>query len=356
MGRKSSDERYLAMAARVRVIHAEDEPSSRALISRLLAKAGYEVQALANGREALNAICAARTGIIVADWMMPELDGLELCRAVRAAGREGRVGFVYFILLTAHRDKEHIVAGLEAGADDYLTKPFHPKELLARIRAGERIWWLQNELVKRQEQLTRANRELCALNQKLERLASTDVLTGVPNRRSLFERFEEAWSMSCRSKQPLGCIMLDIDHFKCVNDTYGHHVGDEVLQHIAAVCRATLRRHDVLGRFGGEEFCVVCQQTPPSGVAQLAERIRASVDARPFCRLDERIPITVSVGAAMRMPEHANPEALIVVADDMLYHAKQHGRNQAWMATPTGPRCLTETAAATQRAGQSDAR
>jgi two-component system cell cycle response regulator len=320
----------------IRIVLAEDEPASRALLVRQLRKAGYDVVACENGKQALEAIRQEVSCIVVADWVMPEMDGLELCRTVRGLGEMQALAFVYFIVLTAHAEKERIVAGLEAGADDYLTKPYHPQELLARLRVGERNCALQRELFQRQVDLQKANAELAVLNKKLKKLASSDALTGLANRRHLFDRLAEVWALAVRNDRPLSCIMFDIDKFKFINDTHGHVAGDEVLKNLADVFRGCLRRYDVMGRFGGEEFCVVCPETTIEGAASLAERIRLAV-AEAKCAVDgTTISITISLGVAGRSPAQDNPDALIVAADTMLYRAKENGRNQVWVCEADG--------------------
>ncbi len=321
-----------------RIVLAEDDKPSRILLARQLGNAGYEVAACEHGREALEVIRRLNSCVVVADWSMPVMDGLELCRVVRALCNEGVLGFVYYILLTAHSEKEQIVAGLEAGADDYLTKPYHRQELLARLRAGERIYRLQTELLERQAELTK-------LNERLEHLANTDTLTGLANRRHLFERFAEAWAMVQRKDQPLGCIMFDIDKFKSVNDTYGHAAGDFVLKQVARVCRDCLRPYDILGRFGGEEFCIASPQNDADGTAALAERIRGAIEQTDFVFEGTYIPVTVSLGVAERTDDHSGPEALISAADEMLYRAKENGRNQVWVRTADGRAFRVEQAA-----------
>jgi two-component system cell cycle response regulator len=318
------------------IVLAEDDAASRALLAHQLRAAGHEVIACENGREALEAIRQRVSCIVIADWVMPEMDGLELCRIIRGLSEMEALSAVYFILLTAHSDKDEIVAGLEAGADDYLTKPYHKQELLARLRAGERICSLHAELVRRQIELHLVNSEFAKLNQKLEELASTDTLTGLANRRHFFERFAEAWVLSERKNDPLACIMLDIDKFKSINDTYGHAVGDVVLKEFAATCRKCLRRYDLLGRIGGEEFCIVCPGTETENAAQLAERVRSTIAQTEFRADRTIIPISISVGVAGRRRNHTSPEDLTVAADAMLYRAKQHGRNQVWVCDHNG--------------------
>lgn len=323
-------------SSRRNVIIAEDDADSRALLCRHLEQAGYGVTECEDGQAALEAVQANGGGIVIADWTMPRLDGVELCRQVRELSEAAVIGFVYFILLTAHSQKDQVVAGLEAGADDYLTKPYDRQELLARLRAGERIYQLQEALLQRQKEVARVNAEIIALNQRLAELAMTDELTGLLNRRAFLERICEHISQSQRTGQPLGCIMFDVDRFKRINDQRGHHAGDVVLAHVARVTRARLRPYDVVGRLGGEEFCIACPAATLHETAVLAERVRAAIECSPAIADRLVIPVTVSLGAAGLTNGLADCDSLLAAADAMLYKAKQHGRNQVWAWTPDG--------------------
>lgn len=324
-------------SAHRRIIVAEDDDSSRRLLVRQLERAGYSVIACSNGREALAALRELGSAIVVADWKMPELDGLELCRAVQEMRRLDTIGAVYFILLTAEADEDMVVRGLESGADDYLTKPYHQRELLARIRAGQRLYELQLENWARRVELEQKNAELDVLASRLEKLANTDALTGVANRRQLLARLEEAWSQSTRAGRPLSVAILDIDHFKSVNDTHGHAVGDAVLQAVASLCRAELRCYDVFGRFGGEEFLIVSPDTDLEGAAMLCERLRVRIAEAPIRVSRElTLAVTISLGCAARADHHDDSHELVCDADAMLYRAKAAGRNQVWAATGRG--------------------
>ncbi|MBU0641432.1 MAG: diguanylate cyclase [Planctomycetes bacterium] len=321
---------------RRRVILAEDDPASRRLLVWQLERAGFDVIGCADGQEALEAIRAEGAGIIVADWSMPKMDGLELCQAVRQQCDLQALGMVYFILLTAHTEKENIVAGLAAGADDYLTKPYHHQELLARIRAGERIIRLHEETVHSQMALHKANAQLAILNGKLDKLAHTDALTELPNRRYTFQRLEQVWALAERNDHQLTCIMLDIDHFKRVNDTYGHEAGDEVLKYVAAAIGRNVRVSEICGRFGGEEFLVVCPETDGDGGVVVAERLRGAIAGTDVPVGDAVLNVTISVGLAAKRPTHTRPDMLVAEADSMLYLAKDNGRNQVWRADHDG--------------------
>ncbi|MGD8450611.1 MAG: diguanylate cyclase [Phycisphaerae bacterium] len=319
-----------------RILVAEDDPATLALLRRQLERAGYTVIACADGKEALAALTNEGPEIVVADWLMPEMTGIELCRAVAELRASQVVRSLHFILLTAHGDKEKVVEGLEAGADDFLKKPYDLQELLARIRAGERILTLQNELYERQLELGKSNAELAVLNSKLTRLANYDSLTELPNRRYTIERFREAWDLARRHGRQLSCIMLDIDHFKRVNDTYGHHSGDLVLQEVARRIRDACRRYDFCGRFGGEEFLVVNAEEGITGATALAERIRTAVEGKEIAVEQNSVRVTISLGAASMRPEQSELDALIGEADGALYAAKGHGRNQVWYVDASG--------------------
>ncbi len=309
------------------IVVAEDDRATRLLLERYLRGAGYEVVACADGRAALDAIQRLGSGIVLADWMMPELTGPELCREIRQRSEAGQLGFVFFLLLTAQREADQVLAGFEAGADDYLTKPYNRNELLARLRAGERIYRLQSELFE-------ANRQLSQIKDEFEQMAKTDALTQIANRRHLFERLNEEWSYRERTDGRLGVIMFDIDHFKHVNDTHGHHAGDAVLKMIARETARSVRTHDLLGRLGGEEFLVIVRDVDDAGLELLSERLRRCVAEQVVRFEGVEISVTVSVGAAARTPDHAETDDLLADADLALYRAKEAGRNQSWLALP----------------------
>jgi two-component system, cell cycle response regulator len=329
------------------IIVVEDDPATRKLLERQLAAAGYAVQAFADGRSAMAPITGLGSGIVLADWSMPEMDGLELCRGVRELEGMGAFGPIYFILLTAHDSKEQTIAGLEAGANDYLTKPYHLGELLARIHVGARMLRLQEELLQRTLEYHKANAQLAVLSNKLEEQANTDALTGLANRRFLFQRVNELWELTARHGQALSCIMCDVDKFKRINDTHGHDAGDQVLRGLAATLRSFIKRRDLCGRIGGEEFIVLCPGATGDEAARIAERLRTHVAALITQCQGVDIRATVSCGVATRTPDVHGPDELIHRADSMLYAAKEHGRNQVWVLGSDGtPQPATEIAAA----------
>ena len=314
---------------KMKIVTADGEPAVRVLLARQLRRAGFDVTACSNGREALEAIAATGANVVLADWMMPELDGLELCRAVREMSESGALGFVYFILLTAKADdKRHVVEAFDAGADDFLTKPYVEDELLARLRAGVRIIDLQNLVTARQIEVHKINARMAILNRKLQELATTDDLTKLNNRRCMLERLRENWTLAERHQRPMSFIMLDVDHFKRFNDSYGHEAGDVVLVQVAARIKSQLRNADVCGRLGGEEFAVLCPETDLEGTAQVAERIRDAIETHRLTHNGASLSVTISAGVAQRSQQHPNCDALIAEADRALYAAKNAGRNR----------------------------
>lgn len=318
------------------IITVEDDPLTRRLLSRYLGDAGYEVLEYENGRAAQDTILAMRNGIVVCDWHMPVMDGMALLAFVREMEREKALGTIYFVMLSANDDRDSLVHALDHGADDFLTKPYHKAELLARIRVGERMLSLQEAVWGRQTELAKANMELNVARKRLETMANSDALTGLPNRRALFDRLQDTWSISARHRRPLSAIMLDVDRFKTVNDTYGHHAGDAVLRGVAHVVRAAVRRHDLCARFGGEEFCIVCPETPLDGAAILAERVRSALQSTPIDIGTQSLNVTASIGVSTRIDTDTSPDDLISRADTMLYRGKESGRNQVWQIDGQG--------------------
>jgi diguanylate cyclase (GGDEF)-like protein len=319
-----------------RIIVVEDEPATRKLLQRQLSSAGYDVTAYTDGRAALDPITAMNSGIVLADWSMPEMDGLQLCGAIRELEAMQALGNIYFILLTANDSKEQTIAGLDAGANDYLTKPYHQGELLARIQVGARMLKLQEELLQRTIEFQKANTQMAILTRRLEELANTDTLTGLANRRCLFDRFADLWQLAARHGHPLSCVMFDVDRFKLTNDSFGHDAGDQVLREVADALRESARRPDLCGRLGGEEFVIICPATPRDGAAALAERVRARLSAATIPYNGRILHVTVSCGVAERTDATSSPEDLLREADTMLYRAKASGRNQTWVTTADG--------------------
>jgi two-component system cell cycle response regulator len=294
-----------------KVLIADDDAVSRRLLQVALSKAGYEPTTAVDGLQALLALeqpDAPR--LLVLDWMMPRMDGLEVCRAVRQRTANP---YVYIILLTANDKTEEVVQGLEAGADDYLRKPFNAQELEARLRTGRRILQLQDQVIFASE-ILRAQ-------------ATHDSLTGLWNRGAILDMLQNELARSQRSRQSMAVIMADLDHFKNVNDTYGHLVGDRVLRDSALSMQTAIRSYDSIGRYGGEEFLIVAPGCELAEAGQIAERLREAV-ANKTTKLDSGVAleITTSLGVAATNG-NLNSEELLRAADDALYEAKRRGRN-----------------------------
>lgn len=323
----------MSTESKPRVLAVDDSDTSLALLRRHLERSGYEVTGAPNGRQALRVLQEEGIQLVVTDWMMPEMDGLELCRAVRALDS---VSFVYVIVLTAHTDKERLVEAFEAGADDYVTKPFDHQELVARLRAGQRIIALEQGLAERTVALHKVNAELAVANEKLELMATTDELTGLVNRRHALAKLEEHWALTSRHGYPLSCVMLDIDHFKSFNDTYGHAAGDLVLRRTASRLQRQARLTDVVSRLGGEEFLLICPHTTAESATALAERCRTAIESMRVHYEGHELNVTVSAGVARRQAQTRGPDDLIKAADEALYAAKRAGRNRVHVAAEPG--------------------
>jgi len=308
----------------MRILVVDDDACMLRLLEKFLSSSGYDVLTASNGVEALQIVLRDNPQIVVSDWMMPEMNGLELCRAIRS---NELAGFVYLIIVTAHNDRERLLEAFDAGADDFLSKPFDRQELLVRMRAGIRIVKLEADLARQKRDIIKRNAEMAAMNGQLERLATTDVLTGLINRRQAMVKLNELWKLSDRYDVPLSCMVFDIDHFKQFNDTYGHAVGDIVLKATANASTQAARSVDIIGRIGGEEFLVVCPNTDSDGAAILAERIRQFVEKAELLHDGQHLKVTISIGVAERRSETCSGDMLLKDADDVLYEAKESGRN-----------------------------
>lgn len=309
----------------VRILAVDDDPITLRILSRQMKDAGHTVEVAKNGREALAMTLRLRPQLIVTDWNMPDLNGLEFCRALRRS-RFGRR--IYVLLLTGNGDEERVLEGFEAGVDDYITKPFNPRVLLARMRAGIRLIKLQEQVERDQELQVKNSMQLTRLNRQLKEAANTDFLTKLPNRRCAMLHFERCWKQSEDNDAPLSAIMLDIDHFKAVNDNHGHDVGDAVLQETARTIRQALRRQDLAARIGGEEFLIICPGVNMARAQQIAERVRESVEQNHIRFADFDRGVTVSMGIAEKTPGVTDIDHLMRLADEAVYVSKQNGRNQ----------------------------
>lgn len=309
----------------MRVLVVDDDNSMRALLKTLLTNAGYEVHEAADGQQGFERAIELQPHIMIVDWLMPGMDGVELTRALRQT-KPGRG--IYILILTALGAEEKLVEAFDAGVDDFMSKPLRPRVLGARLRAGQRVVMLQQEIERDREEIRRFAAELAVTNRRLHEAALTDVLTGLPNRRYAVERFLQEWQAASRNDRPLSCMVVDVDNFKRVNDTYGHDVGDRVLKQTAQAIKSGMRAGDVVCRTGGDEFLVISPETDLASACVCAERIcRAVADMKPGA--DQPLfSSSVSIGVATRTAGTANIDALIKLADDGVYQAKQQGRNR----------------------------
>ncbi len=295
------------------VLIAEDDPLYRRALQQLLTSKGYDVLLVSDGTHALElARSAEAPRLLILDWIMPGIHGPEICRSVRDHSAER---YQYILLLTAKHTPDDIVEGLEAGADDYLVKPFNAHELLARVRVGERMLKLHDRLLAAQE--------------SLRFQATHDSLTGIWNRSALFELLNAEFQRAGRKSTSFSLFLVDIDSFKRVNDKYGHLAGDAILREVAHRLNAAIRPYDFLGRYGGEEFIVAASELNSAAARQFAERLRAAVSSSPIDAGSD-VTVTVSVGAATsRAPLDSSVQNMIQSADAAMYRAKHNGGNRA---------------------------
>jgi diguanylate cyclase (GGDEF)-like protein len=291
----------------VRILIADDDRLSALVLEATLKASGHEVTTVMDGLKAWEVLEGENPPrLAILDWMMPGMDGLEVCRKVRLAGGP----YIYILLLTANTNSEEAVKGFDAGADDYIRKPFNPEELQARLRSGARILEAEH---------------------RLRVQAMHDALTGVLNRPAILESLSAELNRANRQNAPLSLAMVDLDHFKLVNDTHGHQAGDVVLREAALRMRQVLRPYDLIGRYGGEEFLIVFPGCELPAAAAVAERVRAMIAHEPVDTGPVQVPVTASLGVADTRI-YKESESLIRAADTALYAAKRAGRNQVKMA------------------------
>jgi two-component system cell cycle response regulator len=298
------------------ILVADDEPINRSLIKRRLEREGYRVFIAENGREAVEMARQSLPDLVILDVMMPEMDGLEACRLIK---EDVTTHDLPVIFLSARDETEMKVNGLGLGANDYISKPFKAEELLARVSVAIRL--------KRERDQLRASAEEARANAEMaHEQAMTDALTGLLNRYGLQRSMQREQAEARRYHRPLSCLLIDLDHFKTINDTYGHTAGDIALQQIAVILTKAVRGSDMVFRYGGEEFLVLLPETNLEGAAALAEKIRLAADAQLFG--DGHVfPLTLSGGVAS-LADHESGHDMIARADMALYHAKSHGRNR----------------------------
>jgi len=295
-----------------RVLIAEDDALFRKILRSWLEAWGYQVTVADDGEKAWHILQEENAPhLLILDWIMPKMNGVDLCQLIR---KRDKSPYQYILLATAKDDKHDRIRGLEAGADEYLSKPFDKDELHARLRTGSRILMLQDELLKSREEFRYQ--------------ATHDGLTGTWNRRAIFDLLRREFDMTARSGMAIGLMMIDVDHFKEVNDTHGHLAGDAVLKEIARRIQEVLRSYDLVGRYGGEEFLIVLPDCDLDQVRTCAERIRRAMADEPVCLGDWSIPVTVSVGMVIANSLLATEKDALAAADTALYRAKNSGRNQ----------------------------
>jgi two-component system cell cycle response regulator len=295
-----------------KVLVADDSAVYRKLVEHALLPEQYSVMFAKNGSQAIEFFAAYKPPLLITDWEMPDITGIELCERIR---RDFPTSYTYIIILTGMTDTDKIVSGLAAGADDYLTKPFHAKELVARLGVGRRLVDL--------------HRQLEAKNLLLEELALTDGLTGLPNRRAI-----ETWAArqlkgAARHDFPFWVALADLDRFKSVNDAYGHDAGDTVLKKFAEILKVNTRSSNMCARFGGEEFLLVLTHVDQEGVEVAIGRVREQLETQTFRFGDRTLGVTASFGVSgFQGREAPDFNLLAKKADLALYSAKQNGRNR----------------------------
>ena len=300
-----------------KILVADDSPLYTMLVKESLSSQPCSLLFAKNGCEALELFAEHKPALVITDWVMPKVDGLELCRRIRADFPEV---YSYLMLLTSNDEKESVISGLQAGADDYLSKPFHAGELLARVGVGRRVVEL--------------HRQIQSKNRQLEAMALTDSLTGLPNRRAIDVWAPRELSAATRYDFPMWVAMADLDFFKRINDGYGHSAGDAVLQGFAEILKKNARASDICGRVGGEEFLLVFTHVERKNVDGVIERIRKALEEQEFSFQGKAIHATASFGVAgFNRGDIADFVSLVARADAALYSAKQKGRNRVEFET-----------------------
>lgn len=300
-----------------KILIVDDQPANLKVLLFFLKQNNFKVHIAENGARALQALKNHQPDLILLDVMMPGMDGFETCRRIKSSPETASIPIIFMTALDSIDDK---VTGFNAGGVDYITKPFQQIEVLARITT-------HNVLRKQKQQLEKVQRELIAQKKLLEEISITDDLTGLHNRRYLNNVLEHEFQCSARHNSELTCLLFDLDHFKQVNDNYGHEFGDNVLRAFASILKTSLRKADFAFRFGGEEFLILLPLTNLKGAQQAAEKIRLHTEATNNIGID--LSITVSVGLSS-VKDHAvkSCDDLINFADCALYRAKDNGRNQ----------------------------
>jgi diguanylate cyclase (GGDEF)-like protein len=312
----ASECRIDSTSPELKILVADDSLVYRKLVEQSLSQEHCTILFAKNGRQAIDLFAEHQPALVITDWTMPDISGIELCQTIR---RDFQGHYAYIILLTGNTDKEEVITGLAAGADDYITKPFHAGELQARVRVARRM--------------VEFHRQIQDKNRRLEEMALTDPLTGLPNRRAIDVWATRELNAAARYNFTIWAAMADLDYFKNINDTYGHDAGDAVLKDFAEVLKSNTRESDICGRLGGEEFLVVITHAETENVMIPIERIRKQFAARKFTVASKTFGSTASFGiAGFRRTTSPNFSDLVTRADAALYSAKQKGRNRIELA------------------------
>ena len=314
----------------MKILIADDSIVSRHLLEATLRKWGYDVMVACDGAEALDLLQREDApSLIILDWMMPGMTGVEVCRRIRQRDSEP---YTYILLLTSKSQKEDLIEGMEAGADDYITKPFDQNELQVRLRAGIRLVDLQTQLLKAREDLREQ--------------ATRDSLTRLWNRNSILTELGRELARSGRESRPLGVVIVDLDHFKHINDTYGHLAGDAVLREAARRMQSSIRQYDSIGRYGGEEFLILFPGCGEADCFAQADRLRKLLGQTEMKVNDTTLRVTASFGVTTVLPgENWTEEELIRIADEALYVAKKSGRNRVEILTARSQKAAVNASA-----------
>ncbi len=320
-----SSAKSMAEESPVRVLIADDDPTTRMLLQHLLNSQGYITRTVANGREALQTVEDFRPHILVTDWLMPEMNGLELICALRKT-ETGRA--IYAVVLTSLREDENLVDAFEAGADDYLVKPIEPSIVKAHLKAGLRVIQVQQQIEKDREELRRLTADLASAHRDAQESALADPLTGLYNRRYAMNRLAQEWASTERSQMPFSIVMLEIDQINQIRDTFGHMAAEEVIKRIGDVLQTHSRLPDVACRIGWETFLILSPNTSLDGALNFAERIRSSIAAEPVMLDEGKLNITISIGLAQKTPSIESHGHLLKLADDAMVNSRNHGCNR----------------------------
>ncbi len=293
------------------ILAVDDNPVNRILIEKVLTREGYKTKILSSSEKVIPCLTEQQPDLILMDLMMPNISGLELCEQIKSNSLYQEIPIIF---ITASNEKQDLLKAFDSGAVDYVTKPFHHQELLARIKIHLELKFTRDELKK-------------ALAE-VEQLAKTDELTGISNRRNFYSLAEREFNLANRSKRNFALLILDIDRFKTINDTYGHPIGDEVIKYVAQECTRNLRQEDLCARWGGEEFVIFMSESDLSEAIIVANRIRDNVENQPLQINSGNVSLTVSIGVSVYHQQDENIDKTISRADKALYQAKKTGRNK----------------------------